>query len=197
MIPVELSQGRLRHAAANVILGNDYDSASVPSLIINGTTYPQNISDVYKNQRLFHGSDLQGIISIKDYSEQGIAGIARSSPRPSAWMKQPIRTGWLSDPLVVDAGFQLMILWSFESMGAASLPTSINEYRQYRRNFPKDETTINIEIKSKKAHEIQAQIEFLNREGELIAQIGDYRCVVDQSLNEAFRENKLVGETQT
>lgn len=82
-------------------------------------------------------------------------------------------------------------------MGAACLPTSINQYRQYRRNFPKDETLIKIAVRSKRSHEVQAEIEFLDREGEVIARIGDYHAVVDHSLNEAFRENQLLGETQT
>jgi hypothetical protein len=195
-IPVELCQGRLRHAAANVILGNDYDTASGPSINTIGSAYPQNINDVYNNHRLFHGADLQGLISIRDYSELTISGIARSSPRPSAWMKQPIRTGWLSDPLVVDVAFQLMILWSFEALGAACLPTNVHQYRQYRRNFPKDETVVKIALRSKTSNEIRAEIEFLDRDGFVIARIGDYRCVVDTSLNEAFRENHLIGEIQ-
>jgi hypothetical protein len=196
-IPVELCQGRLRHAAASVMLGNDYEIPGAPALKLSGSNYPKDIKEVYNEHRLFHGADLQGLISIGDYSDHGIAGIARSAPRPSAWMKQPIRTGWLSDPLVMDTAFQLMILWSFESLGAACLPTNVHQYRQFRRNFPKDETIIKIAVRSRRPNELQSEIEFLDREGVIIARIGDYRAVVDTSLNEAFRDNHIIGETQT
>ena len=34
-------------------------------------------------------------------------------------------------------------------------------------------------------------IEFLDARGELVARLGTYECVVDASLNQAFRRNQL------
>ena len=37
---------------------------------------------------------------------------------------------------VLDASFQMMILWSFAQHGAGSLPCFAGRYRQFRRSFP-------------------------------------------------------------
>ena len=60
----------------------------------------------------------------------------QSAPAPVAWEAAPLRSRWLADPLVLDASFQLMILWTVAERGAASLPTHVRAYRQYRVSFP-------------------------------------------------------------
>ncbi len=37
-----------------------------------------------------------------------------------------------------------------------------------------------------------ADIEFLDARGELVARLDSYECVIDSSLNQAFRRNQLV-----
>jgi len=100
------------------------------------------------------------------------------------------------DPLVLDSAFQLMILWCFERFGKGSLPTRIGSYRQYERNFPKQGTEITIQVTSSSSHEVKANIEFLDPVGKLIARIDGYECVMDASLNEAFKRNQLQTASQ-
>ena len=193
-VPVELRQGKLLHAGASIILGNE--SLPVPSAsnpVILGT-YSIADADLYQSDRLFHGKPLQGIEVITGYNDRGISARVHSAPNPSAWMKQPIRTGWLMDPLALDCAFQLMILWCFERTGTGSLPTRLGKYRQFRRSYPKDGVLINLLVESSGKHEAKASIEFVDMHGKLIARIEGYECVIDASLNDAFRRNRLETE---
>lgn len=195
-VPVELRQGKLLHAGASIVLGNE--SLSVPAAsnpVILGT-YSIADTELYQSGRLFHGKPLQGIEVITGYSDRGISARVQSAPNPSVWMKQPIRTGWLMDPLALDCAFQLMILWCFERSGTGSLPTRMGKYRQFRRNYPKDGVLINLLVESSTKHEAKASIEFVDLQGKLIARIDGYECVIDASLNEAFRRNRLETEPQ-
>jgi len=195
-IPVELRQGKLLHAGAHIVLGTEavtVPEASNPAII---GTYSISDADLYTSGRLFHGKDLHGIEAITGYSDRGISARVRPAPNPSVWMKQPIRTGWLADPLALDSAFQLMILWCFERTGNGSLPTRLGKYRQYRRQFPKDGTLINLRVESMGKHEAKASIEFVDMKGKLVARIEGYECVIDASLNEAFRRNRLETEPQ-
>ena len=195
-IPVELRQGKLVHAGANIVLGTDAVPVPVAGNPVIIGTYSINDAELYSSGRLFHGKDLQGIEAITGYSDRGISARVRPAPNPSAWMKQAIRTGWLADPLALDSAFQLMILWCFERTGYGSLPTRLGKYRQYQRQFPKDGTLINLLVGSMSKHEAKASIEFVDMKGKLVARIEGYECVIDASLNKAFRRNQLETEPQ-
>ncbi len=114
-----------------------------------------------------------------------------TSPPPSEWLEQPLRNVWLTDPLAIDSAFQLVILWCRERLGANSLPTAIGSYRQFRRKYPADGVRIVAEIRQSSESRAVADIAFLDATGEHVAQIHAYECVVDASLNQAFRRNQM------
>ena len=87
-----------------------------------------------------------------------------------------------------------MSLWSFENYGAFSLPSFAGCYRQYRRSFPADGVRITAVVKEHSPHRATVDIWFSDRAGELVAQINGYECVIDASLNQAFRHNQLSSE---
>ncbi|MBI1783523.1 polyketide synthase dehydratase domain-containing protein, partial [Candidatus Sumerlaeota bacterium] len=99
-----------------------------------GTEYSQ-VEHLYR-EILFHGEHLRGIEEIGSLSSEGIIAHIRNAPAPAVWMEEPIRSGWLADPLVLDAAFQAMIAWTRGQFGAASLPCAIAEYRQFQRQYP-------------------------------------------------------------
>ena len=105
-------------------------------------------------------------------------------------MKNPIRSAWLADPMVLDSCFQLLILWSFQIAGAGSLPTAIAAYRQYQRTYPNDGARIIARIRHSTTHQAVADIEIQDRLGKPVATLEGYECVIDRSLNEAFRKNE-------
>ncbi len=191
LVPVELRSDDLLHASAVMILADSYETNVLPQLKPVNEKYNKKQGEYYQNGQLFHGQDLQGISEITDCNDKGIVANVNVAPQPSAWITQPIRSSWLAEPLVLDSAFQMMILWSFEENGIASLPTAIASYRQYQRSYPKDSVKIVVNVDEQTKHRANAAIEFLDSKGQLIALIDGYECVRDGSLQTAFKKNQL------
>jgi acyl transferase domain-containing protein/NAD(P)-dependent dehydrogenase (short-subunit alcohol dehydrogenase family) len=195
-VPVELvsslGEGRsLLHARAEIVLANKLPEGIRTIKELPSSPYNQS-SAVYDQPYLFHGPDLHGIEQVIGCSDKGIAALVKAAPQPGNWIKQPLRSGWLTDPLVVDSAFQMMILWSFERFGAGSLPSFAGRYRQFHETFPKDGAQVVIRVTSQQSHSAVADVEFLERaNGKLIARLEGYECVIDASLQQAFQRNQL------
>jgi acyl transferase domain-containing protein/NAD(P)-dependent dehydrogenase (short-subunit alcohol dehydrogenase family) len=193
-VPVEIRgrpvNGRdAPHVRADIVLTAKLPAAAGDAMEIATHAYPHGKCAIYA-ERLFHGPDLQGIEGVEGCSEAGIVGVAASAPPPAAWVTQPLRGAWLADPLALDCAFQMMILWTHEQCGAGSLPSDAGQYRQYVRAFPKDGVRIVARITGRSEHRAGADLDFVDRAGKLIARMTGYECVIDASLNQAFRLNQ-------
>ena len=196
MVPVELCSSRgngdrvFVNAQAEIALAARLPEADRPVNKISLNPYSVKGREIYNNGRLFHGPHFHGLEHVEGWSDQGIAAAIRTAPVPSAWVKHPMRSAWLADPLVLDSSFQMMILWSFEKHGVGSLPCFVGRYRQFRSVFPKDGVKALIRVTKANEHQAMADIEFMeNPTGDLIARMQDYECVIDASLNCAFECN--------
>jgi NAD(P)-dependent dehydrogenase (short-subunit alcohol dehydrogenase family)/acyl carrier protein len=107
----------------------------VPPADLRSDELPASRDDIYGGI-LFHGSHFQGIDRIVGCSKRGMVARLFAAPAPSDWMDEPLRSSWLGDPLVIDVGLQLGILWSHQHLGAMSLPSFVKRYRQYRLVVP-------------------------------------------------------------
>ncbi|HKL24668.1 MAG TPA: SDR family NAD(P)-dependent oxidoreductase, partial [Desulfuromonadales bacterium] len=199
VVPVELSgtdgQGQhFVHARAKIVLAGHLPAGREPAAALSLPDYPRGIAEIYRPERLFHGSDFHGLREMIGCSPEGITALARPAPLPAEWISQPLRNAWLADPLALDSAFQLMILWSFEKYQAGSLPVFAGRYRQYVEKFPEDGAEIRVRLCRDNASKATAWIEFLDlTSGSLLARLEDYECVIDASLNESFQRNKLQG----
>ena len=192
IIPVELRTGPTLHARATIVLASSLPKAEpAHEKLTNLNPYSFANEDIYPSARLFHGKALQAIQSIEGCSTEGIVAQVAAAPLPPEWMTQPMRSAWLSDPLSIDAAFQLMILWCFETRAVGSLPTRLSHYRQYRRSFPATGVTVVIRAAAIDEHTAGAEIEFLDSTGALVARIDGYQCVMDPTLLESFSGNQL------
>jgi NAD(P)-dependent dehydrogenase (short-subunit alcohol dehydrogenase family)/acyl carrier protein len=193
IVPVELTGGSVLHARGEILLVNKIPQGNRTLTEMPTNPYSPGATAVYNQDRLFHGADLQGITQVDGCSAAGISAVVTAAPKPENWIKQPLRNAWLTDPLVIDCAFQLMILWSFERSGSGSLPTFAGRYRQFQENFPAEGAQIAIKITAERRHGASADIEFYNRtSGAVIARLENYECIIDASLQEVFRHNQLV-----
>ncbi len=196
VVPAELRgtlpNGReITHTGADVVLV-DRHSTGVRRLAAEALIpYPIKRDEVYQSI-LFHGPAMRGIEQIEGWSERAIGGWVSTAPAASEWIKRPLRSSWLTDPLAIDCAFQLVVLWCSEQLGANSLPAAVRKYRQFRRAFPADGVRVLAEIRRATDTRAVADVEFLDSGGELVARIDSYECVIDSSLNQAFRRNQLV-----
>ncbi len=146
---------------------------------------------IYGDGQLFHGPHFQGIETLEACSETEMAALVKSAPAPKQWIQNPLRPGWLADPLALDSSFQMMILWSWEHREAGSLPCAIRSFRQYAAAFPKAGSRVVIQVTDASAPVVTADLHFLDRQGRLLAVAEGYECVMDQGLRGAFRQNCL------
>ncbi|GFO59968.1 hypothetical protein GMST_22930 [Geomonas silvestris] len=197
LVPVELSSRGandrfLLHAKAEIVLATRLPEGIRSITELPSTPYLPENGVIYNRERLFHGPDLHGIEQVDGCSAKGIAAFVKGAPAPGSWIKQPLRSAWLTDPLVIDSAFQMMILWSFERFGAGSLPCFAGRYRQFQEAFPREGVQVVIRVTSESAHGAAADMEFLDRNtGKLVARLEGYECVIDPSLKQAFQRNQL------
>ena len=196
IVPAELkgtlANGReIIHARADIVLADGYAGSPARLRIESDlAAYGRPHEEIYQGL-LFHGPAMQGIERVDGLSERVIEGWVATSPAPAEWLEQPLRNAWLTDPLAIDTAFQLVVLWTRERLGANSLPTAVNGYRQFRRAFPAEGVRVVAEILQSSSSRAVAQIEFLDAMGQIVARIDSYECVVDASLNQAFLRNQL------
>ena len=195
-VPVEfrstLSSGReVIHARAEVVLGARH-AAGTRRLDDPALPRPSLTHDEIYGPVLFHGPAMQGIERLEGCGERGIVARVRTSPPPAEWLERPLRSRWLTDPLTIDCAFQLVVLWTRERLGSNSLPTAIGRYRQFRPEFGAEAVRVVAEIRQATDARAVADIEFLDDSSELIARLESYECVVDASLDQAFRRNQLI-----
>lgn len=189
----EMRSGNVLHARATIVLGAKLPVGRPEAMVLlEKQKYSVADKDIYTCGRLFHGADLQAIQKIEGYSATEIAASVSPAPQPAAWMKKPLRSGWLGDPLAMDAAFQLMILWSFETHGSGSLPTSAGAYRQYGP-FPSSPMRILIRAAKTGSGAAEATIDFVDASGKLVARMERYECVMDKTLAQSFAGNQLAG----
>src|SRR5262249_51837441 len=193
--PVELCGTRsgrgIVHARAEVVLAIDMPPAPSARPAIPLPAYSRSLSDVYESS-LFHGADLQGIVSVDGCDVSGIVGSVRSAPAPVEWLRRPLRQRWLADPLALDAAFQLLILWSWQVHGAANLPCLLGRYRQYRKVFPDVGVRVLTRVSRHTELHVVADLDFVDADGRLVARLGGYEAIIDPTLHQAFRRNRLV-----
>jgi len=196
VVPVELrgtlpSAREVTHARADVVLADRHSIAARRLAGEAPLPYPLARDEIYQSI-LFHGPALRGIDQIEGWSERSIAGWVSTAPPPSEWIERPLRSTWLTDPLAIDCAFQLVVLWCSEQLRANSLPVAIGAYRQFRPAFPAGGVRVLAEIRHASDTRAVDDVEFLDAGGELVARLDSYECVIDSSLNQAFRRNQLV-----
>lgn len=91
--------------------------------------FPTTVEDAYRRW-LFHGPTLQCISCIEGFNEQEIVATVIPSV-PERCIQDSPPGEWLIDPVVMDSGFQLAILWARVQHDFTPLPSRFPVYRRY------------------------------------------------------------------
>ncbi len=182
---------RIAHAGGDIVLAAKLPKADKPSAAPELAAAPRERDAIYSGNQLFHGPDFQGIQRLEGCDENGIAAQVECAPSPKNWIADPLRGTWITDPLALDCAYQMLILWSWQQNDKPSLPTAAASYRQFKRKFPKDGVRIVARVTDSKRRQAKANIDFIDSKGALVARMEGYRCVIDDSLKEAFGGNTL------
>jgi NAD(P)-dependent dehydrogenase (short-subunit alcohol dehydrogenase family) len=145
----------------------------------------------YYRSLLFHGSHWHGLQQVQALRDDLWLATARPAPPPAQWCQDPLRSQWLTDPLVLDCAWQLLIIAVHHHCRQNCLPMSLGRYRQYRRHYPvSGETLILLRLRSCEPQRVRADVDFRDERG-LIAQVQDCEAVLLPELESAFRRNRL------
>ena len=193
-VPVQLvsraGDRHVLHARAAVWLAESLPAAPTAPATSLATTGSRD-GAIYGDGQLFHGPHFQGIEQLETCSESQVAARVKCAPAPKQWIQDPLRPGWLADPLALDSSFQMMILWAWQQRAAASLPCALRSYRQFVPAFPKSGCRVVIRIADAASPVVTADLHFLDRQGRMLAVAEGYECVLNAGLGEAFRQNRL------
>ncbi len=191
-VDVEIRDGvregaTLIHSRARALLGDAPDRPPIFASFdrLNLKEYTRSADEIYE-KILFHGVALRGIKEVMRHSEKGMTARLASAPMPAEWMAEPLRSRWISDPLIIDAAFQMSIVWCYEHMGAPSLPAYVAAYRQYCRQYPKDGVTAVMEVREAGRRKMTADFSFLDAADNVLGGITGFECVMDPALFKAF-----------
>ena len=177
------------HTRARAILSNELSIApefDISQYLDKSHSYSRTMEDVY-DKILFHGNALKGLLRILTLSPNAMVAELASAPPPDQWTTEPLRSRWIGDPLVLDAAFQMAIVWCFEQKGMVSLPSFGASYRQYCSRFPEEGVTAVLEIRHAGPNKMLGDFTFLDVHSAVIARLTGYEAVMDTSLTKAFK----------
>ncbi len=127
---------------------------------------PMSLKDFYGGFT-FHGPRLQGITSIDALSDEGVVGWVKGC-RPSDWIKEPLRTEWSVDPLILDASFQLAGYWAWVKQQRAGFPISLGRFVQLKP-FGLGPLKVTVTFESSNEDNFSGTLVWQNEKGEVVA----------------------------
>jgi len=177
----------ISHAAAQVILATQLPAARTPTPRGALRTFHLPLDQVYADW-LFHGPALQALRQLQVEDESTLQARVRLAPPPRDWIMQPWRGQWICDPLAIDAGFQLAIIWTQWQRQMPCLPAGFGRYRQFVRHFPGGEADVRLEVQSQDGAQLRARLTWLTPAGHLLAEMDELIAILDAGLAAAFRQ---------
>jgi hypothetical protein len=91
--------------------------------------FPLSVGEAYR-QWLFHGPRLQAITEIEGVSERGSRAVLDASA-PAPALRGQSHPRWLIDPVILDSGLQLFLLWARAQLDKTTLPSRFLRYRRF------------------------------------------------------------------
>ncbi|WP_321531777.1 SDR family NAD(P)-dependent oxidoreductase [uncultured Desulfuromonas sp.] len=195
-IPMQIvaANSKRVHASGDILLSS-FRELTPPTItqVSVKRDQAQSHQQIYASGQLFHGTLLQGIQQITGEGPEGIVGVAESAPSPQQWVASPLRYDWLTDPMVLDSSFQMMILWCFAEKKQGSLPMFAGHYRQYRESFGTTPIHIQCRVVKQSGQVIEADIDFIDANTrEVVARLEGYQCTMTPTLEQSFANNTLL-----
>jgi NAD(P)-dependent dehydrogenase (short-subunit alcohol dehydrogenase family) len=143
--------------------------------------FPMTVEDAYRHW-LFHGPRWQCISRIEGVGAQGIvATVVPSSPRQC--LVSSSADQWLIDPIVVDSGPQLAILWSRAFKDMTALPSNLQSYRRYGSLSGSALRCYFQVLPSSTDHALHASVFFTSPDGRLLGLLEGLESTCSRGLN--------------
>ena len=132
---------------------------------------------------LFHGPRFQCIQKIEGISKQGMIAILLPSS-PENCLASSSHAKWLMDPVALDGGLQLVLLWARNFMDITVLPSSFKAVHVYRpfHELPLIRCYLHI-LEGYGSQSVCCNIYFMDQENQLIGMIERFESTGSHDLN--------------
>jgi acyl transferase domain-containing protein/NAD(P)H-dependent flavin oxidoreductase YrpB (nitropropane dioxygenase family)/short-subunit dehydrogenase len=168
---------------AEVVLRPALPAASPAPAQLSGRLepFPMTVEQAY-DELLFHGPLLRRISRIEGITDDGMVAILLpSSPQHCLASAGP--EDWIIDPVLLDSGFQLTLLWARIRLDMTSLPTRIGRYHRFA---PVPDEPVRCEVHARArtgGHVVEARLAFQDTQGHLLALIEGMEYAASRALN--------------
>jgi acyl transferase domain-containing protein/NAD(P)-dependent dehydrogenase (short-subunit alcohol dehydrogenase family)/NAD(P)H-dependent flavin oxidoreductase YrpB (nitropropane dioxygenase family) len=180
----ELTQRGRPSYRATVQLADRLPSPSPydPSVCSKLRPFPMSVEEAYRDW-LFHGPSFQGIAKIEGLNEGGICAVLFPSSPGQCLLQNGHPGHWLIDPVLLDCGFQLAILWERSQHDMTPLPSSFTSYRRFG-DFSGSEVHCYLQARSTNAgHTLLTDITFLDPAGRMVGFLEGMEFSCSKALN--------------
>jgi NAD(P)-dependent dehydrogenase (short-subunit alcohol dehydrogenase family) len=149
--------------------------------MIEAAPFPMSVQEVYR-QLLFHGPQFQMIDHIERMGTSGIIASLNSSS-PQQCVTSAAQGEWIIDPMVIDNGLQLILIWARLHWDMTLLPSRFLRYRRFNSlSGRKIDCHLHIRSSSKNPV-IHADLAFFGPDGRLVGLLEDIEGTCSKSLN--------------
>jgi hypothetical protein len=155
-----------------------------------GRSLSIGVSEIYR-QWLFHGPLFRGIHQVSHVGTDGVAAVLASSS-PQGWIPDASQEHWLIDPLMLDSGLQLLILWSRQHWDMTTLPS---RFRAYRRFGTEPSKHVHCDLRMRPdtgGQTVHADIIFVSADGRVIGILEDIEGNCSKALNRLIGRDFVV-----
>jgi short-subunit dehydrogenase len=164
IVSVEDFQGRKRYRAVIDLNATDAMSAGGPVPQISGSSWPMSVDDAYTGP-LFHGRSFAAIEALDVLGSAGCTARLRGL-RELGWPGD----AWAIDPVIVDGGLQLAILWASANGLPLVLPQRIGRVALHRP-FGDDSVHCRLAAHPVSDKRVDYDIAFETADGTLVAEL--------------------------
>jgi hypothetical protein len=148
----------------------------------NLVPFPLDARTAYR-EWLFHGPRFQCIRELRGIGPGGIVATVQASD-PSRCLAGATAARWLIDPILLDAGPQLAILWARHVLGMTALPAQMAAVRRFAAAEPGAMLTCHFAIDpASDRHRLVANVSFVAADGRLVLSVEGLTCTSSHALN--------------
>jgi acyl transferase domain-containing protein/NAD(P)H-dependent flavin oxidoreductase YrpB (nitropropane dioxygenase family)/NAD(P)-dependent dehydrogenase (short-subunit alcohol dehydrogenase family) len=152
--------------------------------------FPLDVSAAYR-ELLFHGPRFHCISEFHGISSSGLFASVRTS-EPTGCLAHPLCRSWVLDPIVLDAGPQLAILWANQILNMTALPSRFNQLRRFSKLDRAGDLKCYFQVdRTAKDHSILANVYFSDANDQVLMAVEGLESTCSASLNRLAKTRTL------
>ena len=141
--------------------------------------FSMSVPEFYR-EWLFHGALFQNITRVDGVSRTHV--VARVRPSRPVDLVTTVGT-WLIDPVVLDCGLQLVVLWTREHYDMTPLPARFGRYRRFAALDAPEMVVEAVIREDRQGHSTLLDVHFRDASGKLLAILESLEATASKGLN--------------